>query len=233
MIKVENLQKSYNGRVVLDIESLHIRGGESFGLVGNNGAGKTTLFSLIMDLRRPERGRVLSKGINVAESEQWKSYTGAYIDEHFLIGFLRPWEYFKFIGKLGDLTTSEIRRRYQNFEDLLGFESGNGIKYIRELSKGNQKKVGIAGAMLNNPEIIVLDEPFSNLDPTSQIRVKKWLRDLHANSNTTMLISSHDLNHVTEVCDRIVVLENGKIKHDLETGDRTLSDLEEYFSVEK
>ena len=103
-------------------------------------------------------------------------------------------------------------------------------KYIRDLSKGNQKKVGITASLIGSPELIVLDEPFSNLDPSSQILLKKLIEKFSKNQNTTFLISSHDLTHVTEVCNRIVLLEKGVVVKDIETNKATLKELEGYFT---
>ena len=231
MIEVQNLLKKYSGVAVLDIPDLKIEVGESFGLVGNNGAGKTTFFSLILDLRRASRGLVLLKNADVAKSEEWKNYTGSYIDENFLIDFLSPEEYFQFIANLHGFSKGDLYEFYDRFEELFAGEIIGKKKYIRELSKGNQKKVGIAAALLPNPEILVLDEPFSNLDPSGQIRLKSILKSLKKEKSSTILISSHDLNHVTEVCGRIVILDNGLIVHDLRTSENTLEELESYFAI--
>ncbi len=231
MIKVKDLTKAYNNSVVLNIPEMTIKKGESFGLVGNNGAGKTTFFRLILDLIRANSGDVLSKNNNVAENESWKFYTGSYLDEAFLIDFLTPEEYFKFIADINGFSKGDLDEFLQNFEVFFNGEVIGKKKYIRELSSGNQKKVGIAAALMTNPEILVLDEPFNSLDPTTQIRLKKLLKKIQVENNVTMLISSHDLNHVTEVCDRIVVLHEGNIVHDIQTNKDTLKVLEEYFAV--
>ncbi len=231
MIEVKNLVKKYSGVVVLDIPDLTVLKGESFGLVGNNGAGKTTLFSLILDLRRATKGSVLIKNHDVAKTENWKNFTGSYIDESFLIDFLTPEEYFQFIANLHGLSKGDLQEFYKKYEDLFAGEIIGKKKYIRELSKGNQKKVGIAGSLISKPEVVVLDEPFSNLDPSSQIRLKNILKTMKSEDSVTMLISSHDLNHVTEVSERIVILDNGNIVHDLQTSNKTLEELESYFAV--
>jgi len=230
MIKINNLGKAYNGTVVLDIESLNIKQGESFGLVGNNGAGKTTLFRLILDLIKADRGNVESKNENVTNNSDWKNYTGSFLDEGFLIDFLKPEEYFDFIAKINSITTAEKVIMLDRFEEFFGGEIIGKDKYIRDFSKGNQKKIGIFGAILSNPEILILDEPFANLDPSSQFRLKTILKELNSDRNVTMLISSHDLNHVTEVCERIVVLEKGKLVNDIATSTETLRELEGYFA---
>jgi ABC-2 type transport system ATP-binding protein len=231
MISVEGLSKAYKGVTVVDIPELTIEKGESFGVVGNNGAGKTTFFRMILDLIRPSKGAVWSKGIAVNTTEDWKFYTGSFLDDSFLIDYLTPEEYFDFLASLHNYSKGDLREFLSQFEDLFNGEILGGKKYIRDLSKGNQKKVGIVSALMGNPEILVLDEPFANLDPTTQIRLKGLLKDLKENKQLTMLISSHDLSHVTEVCERIVVLEKGVIQEDIQTSETTLKDLEAYFTI--
>ncbi|MCT4644354.1 MAG: ABC transporter ATP-binding protein [Carboxylicivirga sp.] len=232
MIHIDNLGKAYNAVKVLDIEQLEIPQGQSFGLVGNNGAGKTTLFRLILDLIKADRGQVLSKDIAVNKDSQWKKYTGSFLDEGFLIDFLKPEEYFKFIADINGVTKEEIKVFYDEFADFFGNEILNKNKYIRDFSKGNQKKIGIFGAIISQPEVLILDEPFANLDPSSQIRLKTLLKELHQKKNLTMLISSHDLNHIAEVSQRIVILEKGRAVKDLFTSESTLGELEGYFNTE-
>ena len=230
MITVHNLSKKYNGTQVLNIESLDIPKGQSFGLVGNNGAGKTTFFNLVLDLIQPTTGHIINTDIQVNKSEDWKNFTSAFIDESFLIGYLTPEEYFYFIGDLRNQNKADIDNLLAQFEDFFNGEILKKKKYLRDLSKGNQKKVGVVAALIGNPEVIVLDEPFANLDPTTQIRLKKIIKSLTEDKNTTVLISSHDLMHVTEVCERIVVLEKGDVIKDIQTSDATLSELEKHFT---
>jgi ABC-2 type transport system ATP-binding protein len=230
MIKIDNIGKAYNGVKVLDINKLEIPQGQSFGLVGNNGAGKTTLFRLLLDLIKANRGQVLSKGIAVNKDSQWKAYTGSFLDEGYLVDFLKPEEYFNFIADINGITKEELKGFYNDFADFFGNEILNKNKYIRDYSKGNQKKIGLFGAIISQPEVLILDEPFANLDPSSQIRLKTLLKDLHEKTKLTMLISSHDLNHIAEVSQRIVVLEKGEVVKDLFTSDNTLDELEGYFN---
>jgi ABC-2 type transport system ATP-binding protein len=231
MITVTNLTKKYNNIQVLNIEELTIPEGQAFGLVGNNGAGKTTFFNLMLDLISPTTGFITNKNIQVNKSEDWKPFTSAFIDESFLIGYLTPEEYFYFIGELRGLNKADINSFLQQFKEIFNDEILGKKKYLRDLSKGNQKKAGIVSALIGNPEVIVLDEPFANLDPTTQIRLKKLLNDLTKESKSTVLISSHDLGHITEVCDRIVVLDKGDVVKDIKTSAATLKELETYFSV--
>ena len=231
MIQITNLAKYYNNVQVVNIPELEIKQGESFGLVGNNGAGKTTFFRMMLDLIRPSEGKVHSKGEDVTGSEHWKTYTGSFLDESFLVGFLTPDEYFNLVGDLNGINKAEISQRLSSYEDFFSGEILGKKKYIRDLSKGNQKKVGIVAAMMIEPEILVLDEPFANLDPSTQIRLKNLIRAFEEERQATVLISSHDLNHVADVCKRIVVLDKGQVVHDIETSENTLQELESYFAV--
>ena len=199
--------------------------------MGNNGAGKTTLFNILLDLIRPTTGKITNNNIVVNTSEDWKQFTGSFIDESFLIGYLTPEEYFEFIGDLRGMNKADIALFIRNFEDFFNGEIIGKKKYLRDLSKGNQKKIGIVGALLGNPKVIILDEPFANLDPTTQIRLKKILKELTDDPEITLLVSSHDLTHVTEVCERIVVLDHGNVVKDIQTSAATLKELERYFSV--
>lgn len=231
MIQVTDLQKIYNGVAVLNIPTITIPQGESFGLVGNNGAGKTTFFRLILDLIEPSSGEVQIDNQKVMRNDAWKTSTGSFLDEGFLIDFLTTEEYFSFVGKLYNKSEGDIALFLDSLKDFFNDEILGSKKLIRDYSKGNQKKIGIAAALIGDPNILILDEPFTALDPSSQIRLKRFLVDLQTRYNMTMLISSHDLNHVTEVCKRIVVLEKGKIVKDLNTDSDTLNELEAYFAV--
>ncbi len=230
MIHATELSKKYGSTEVLHISELEIPTGQSFGLVGNNGAGKTTFFNLLLDLIRPTTGAIVNHDVVVNKSEDWKPFTGSFIDETFLIGYLTPEEYFDFIGSIRGMNTADIKDYLTQFEEFFSDEILNKKKYLRDLSKGNQKKVGIAAALMGNPKVVVLDEPFANLDPTTQIRLKKIVKQLTEDREVTVLVSSHDLSHVTEVCERIVVLEKGGVVKDINTSKETLKDLERYFS---
>lgn len=229
MITVENLSKKYGSQLVLHIEDLEIPKGQSFGLVGNNGAGKTTLFSLLLDLIQPTTGHIVNNGIRVDKSEDWKPFTSSFIDETFLIGYLTPEEYFYFIGELRGQNKADVNALLTNFQDFFYGEILGQKKYLRDLSKGNQKKAGIVASFIGNPEVVILDEPFANLDPTTQIRLKSIIKNLADTQGVTVLVSSHDLMHVTDVCERIVVLNKGEVVKDIKTSTETLRELEAFF----
>jgi ABC-2 type transport system ATP-binding protein len=232
MIKVTNLAKVYNQKTVLNIKELTIMNGDLFGLVGNNGAGKTTLLRLMLDLIKADRGEVHSDDFTVSKSENWKDYTTSYLDEGFLIDFLTPEEYFYYTGEEYGLTKTETDSRLSVYKDLFNDEIlGQRKKFIRDFSKGNKQKIGIASALMTDPGVLILDEPFNSLDPTSQILLKRILTAYNKNTGATVIISSHDLNHVTEICTRIAVIEKGLIIRDLPNDGKALAELEDYFSV--
>ena len=231
MITIDSISKTYGKAVVLNVETITIPKGQSFGLVGNNGAGKTTLFNILLDLIRPTTGKITNNNVEVNTSEDWKNFTGSFIDESFLIGYLTPEEYFEFVGDLRGMNKADVATFIAKFDVFFNDEIIGKKKYLRDLSKGNQKKAGIVAALMGAPQVVVLDEPFANLDPTTQIRLKKILKELTDNKDITLLVSSHDLSHVTEVCDRIVVLDKGIVVKDIETSAATLKELESYFSA--
>ncbi len=230
MIQATNLQKEYSGTTVLNLNELTINRGEVFGLVGNNGAGKTTFFSLVLDLIRATRGKVTINEIPVAKSEDWKELVSAYIDESFTIGYLTPDEYFGFIGELRNMNKPDVDSFLNSFSDFFKDEIIGKKKYIRDLSKGNQKKVGVVGALMGNTDVIILDEPFANLDPSSQYQLRNIIKEYGKQKDKTILISSHDLDHVADVCSRIVILEKGEIVRDVQKTESTLAELEEFFT---
>ena len=231
MITIDTISKKYGKAEVLNVEKVDIPTGQSFGLVGNNGAGKTTLFNILLDLIRPTTGAVTNNNIVVSQSEDWKNFTGSFIDESFLITYLTPEEYFDFIGDLRGMNKADVASFIAQFEDFFNGEIIGKKKYLRDLSKGNQKKAGIVAAMMGNPKVVILDEPFANLDPTTQIRLKQIIKKLTENKEVTVLVSSHDLTHVTEVCERIVVLDKGAVVKDIKTSEETLKELESYFAL--
>ena len=233
MIKIENLKKQFGDTCACDIPAFTVNDGDILGLVGNNGAGKTTLFRLILDLLQPDSGSVHIGAVNPAESEKWKEHVGAYVDESFLIDFLTPEEYFSFLGKISGISQAEVNERLTGFERFAGGEVFGQKKLIRNLSAGNKMKVGIISALLRRPEVVILDEPFNFLDPTSQVVLKHLLTDYAAQTGGTILISSHNLQHTVDISTRIALLERGVIIRDLPNEQGSANDeLQQYFAAE-
>ena len=234
MIKIENLKKQFGETIACDIPSFTVNDGDVVGLVGNNGAGKTTLFRLLLDLLKPDSGTVMINGINPAESEEWKPFTGAHIDEGFLIDYLTPEEYFSFIGKISDLTPAEVESRLNDFERFAGDEVLGQKKLIRNLSAGNKQKVGIIAALMRKPSLVILDEPFNFLDPSGQNILKHLITDYNHKTGSTIIISSHNLQHTIEVSTRIALLEKGRIIKDLANENQSAkAELTAYFEVDE
>lgn len=231
-VTINNLLKTFGTKQAIDIESYVINNGDMLGLVGNNGAGKTTLFRLILDLLQADRGNVYVGDTDVSKSEEWKTVTGAFIDEGFLIEYLTPEEYFYFIGKMYGLNKETVDERLEPFLRLMNGEIMGQKKLIRNYSAGNKQKIGIISAMLHNPQLLILDEPFNFLDPSSQSFIKHLLEEYNKNTGATILISSHNLNHTTDICPRIALLENGVIIRDIQNEDNSAEkELEDYFNI--
>ncbi len=230
-VEIDQIVKKYGGKTVLSIPSWEASPGEVIGLVGSNGAGKTTLLRLILDLLEPDSGAILINGKPVRGSDRWKARTGSFLDSSFLIDFLTADEYFRFVTSVYGFENGALESGLAAFSNLLPFIGSDGkARLLREMSTGNAKRVGIVAAMLVNPDLLILDEPFANLDPPSQIRLKEHLIRISQEIGTTMIISSHDLGHVTEVCSRITLLNKGVIVRDEEKSTETLSELEGYFA---
>jgi ABC-2 type transport system ATP-binding protein len=230
MIRIYEIKKTYLNKTVLYISKLKINSGEIVGIVGNNGAGKTTLFRLILDLICPDKGNIWLNNLQVSKSDDWKNFTGSYLDESFLIDFLTPEEFFSFIGNIYHYSKDEINKKLNSFSEFFNNEIlDQGRKYIRDFSAGNKQKIGISTALLINPQILILDEPFNHLDPSSQFLLKRILLETNEILKTTMLISSHNLYHVSEICNRIIVLNKGQIAKDCINDGKILEVLIKYF----
>ena len=246
MVTISNIKKAFGKTIASDIPSFVVNDGDILGLVGNNGAGKTTLFRMILDLLKPDEGQVtitrpsdsrFSRGekaetVNPAESEEWKDWTGAYIDDSFLIDFLTPEEFFAFLGKINNIPQEEVDERLKPFERLAGGEIFGQKKLIRNLSAGNKQKVGIMSALILRPRLVILDEPFNFLDPSSQNILKHILTDYNRETGATILISSHNLAHTIDISTRIALLEKGQIIRDLPNAEGSArQELETYFET--
>ena len=231
-IKICNLVKQYGKNTVLDIPQLTIGSGELVGLVGNNGAGKTTLMRLVLDLIEATGGYVETDGRRVTEDAAWKQFTGSFVDGRFLIDFYTPEEYFGFIARVYGLSQETLDNRLEQYQPLMHGEILGTRKYLRQFSEGNRQKIGIIGAMLINPKVLILDEPFNYLDPSSQITVAKLIRQMNEQLGTTVIISSHNLSFVSEISTRILLLEKGHIIKDLPNHDGSATkELEDYFNT--
>lgn len=231
MIVIEKLTKKFGDTVAVQIDDLQIHPSEIVGLVGNNGAGKTTLFRLMLDLYQTDSGKVLSNGLDVSKTEDWKWYTGSYIDSGFLVEFFTPEEYFHFIGRCHNMSKNQVADSLSEFEKFMGGEILGKKKYIQSFSMGNKQKIGIIGAMMIHPKMLILDEPFNFLDPSSQLEMRHLLLDFNEKYGITMFLSSHNLEHITEVSSRILLLEKGNLIYDIKNENGEADDtLRTYFN---
>ena len=230
MITLSNLIKTYGSVTALDVPELTIKEGQIVGLVGNNGAGKTTMMRLILDLIRADQGTVTQDGKRVDQDPIWKTFTGSFLDGSFLVDFYTPEEFFDFVAEAYGFSQAEMERRLRAFETLMNGEIMGKGKLIHDHSNGNRQKIGIIGAMLVNPRVLSLDEPFNYLDPSSQLVVAKLIREMNRDLGTTVLVSSHNLTSINDLCDRLLLLEKGKILIDKAHEPGSVDpELEEYF----
>lgn len=230
MIKIDNLTKYFGDNKALDIKELQVEQGSIVGLVGNNGAGKTTMLRLVLDLCQASSGVVLSGGKDVSKSEDWKLYTGSFLDFGYLIDFLTPEEYFNLIAELNHITKEDMQLRLSKFDAFMNGEILGKKKIIKNYSAGNRQKIGIVAAMIVNPKVLLLDEPFNFLDPSSQMEMLRLLKEMNSEVGTTMILSSHNIELVSEISSRIILLEKGIVKKDI-TGSAgaAIEELRAYF----
>ncbi|MBP5366161.1 MAG: ABC transporter ATP-binding protein [Bacteroidales bacterium] len=229
-IQINELVKIYGGETVVNVPSLTIKSGEIVGLVGNNGAGKTTLMRLMLDLIKADGGCVRSNGQKVCDDEHWKDYTGSFIDGRFLIDFYTPEEYFGFIADVYKISDTILRERLEQFDRFMNGEILGKRKLIRNFSEGNRQKIGIIGAMIIAPQVLILDEPFNYLDPSSQMIMASLLQTMNKQLGTTIVVSSHNLEFVNSVSTRILLMEKGKIMKDIPNqNNEAATQLNNYF----
>lgn len=227
MIKIQNLTKSFNGITALNIDDLEIRPGECIGIVGNNGAGKTTLFKSILDLLKPDGGYVSIEDVHVNISADWQNHLNAFIDESFLIEFLKPQEYLTFILKMKN-SRFGVEELLQNYAEFSNKDIDDNKKYIRDLSTGTKVRIGVLSLLAGDPKYMIMDEPFAHLDPTSQAKLRKLIRT-QKDEGRCVIVSSHNLQNIAESCDRVILIEAGQVMYDVAVNDESMRKLGEYF----
>jgi len=230
MTKIEiNKVKKKLGVFSLDIPELIIEKNDSILLLGNNGSGKTTLLKLILDLILPDQGQIFMDGKILNLDENWKLSTGAYLDHTFLVPYLTAIEYLQMIVnfKIGkDFKVKEILYDYNKFFNVDYFDKF----LIRELSTGNQQKVGIISALITKPNLLILDEPSSGLDPISQENFNEMILSYLKYNECAVIMSSHNINDLDVFTNRILLLENGKIKLDSNNDPSSKAVVKQYFN---
>ena len=206
MLEVKNARMLYGDLVAVDSLSFTIKPGDIFGLLGTNGAGKTTTFRMIMGLLEPTQGEVLYNGEKVGYHNV--NEIGYMIEERSLLTKITVKELMLYFGQLKDMEPKIILERLDYWLerfDIVDYKN----KKIKELSKGNQQKIQFISAIINNPKLLVLDEPFSGLDPINTELFVEVIRDFQKNGSM-VVFSSHQLDHVESFCEELIVLEKGK-----------------------
>ena len=206
MLKVENIVKYYGKKCAVNNLSFEVKDGEIFGLLGENGAGKTTTFRIILGLLDADRGNVTLNGEKIDYSKTDK--IGYLTEERSLLTKMTVKEQLIYYGVLKGLSEKEVLNK---MDDLLNeFEM---IEYknrkIKELSKGNQQKIQFISAIINDPILLILDEPFTGLDPINVAMFKKYIRKLQK-KGCSIIFSSHQMEHIEEFCEKLVLLVKGK-----------------------
>ncbi len=215
VIETRNLSKVYRDfwgrRKVAALKSLDIevRQGEIFGLLGPNGSGKSTTIKLILGLLFPTSGRVLVFDQDATETRK-NERIGYLPEESYLYKFLTTDETLDFYGRLFDLSTEDRKRRIDELVEMVGLQ-GARHRQLKEYSKGMTRRVGLAQALINNPDLILLDEPTTGLDPIGSRDMKDLILSLR-DQGKTVLLCSHQLSDVQDVCDRVAILHQGELK---------------------
>src|SRR5881392_3133465 len=214
-VVTENLTKIYTdfwGRPkvrALDDLNLTINRGEVFGLLGPNGSGKSTTIKLLLGLIFPTRGKATILGEPIG-STVINSRIGFLPEESYLYRFLNGEETLKFYGRLFKIPSKELKRRVPELLDIVGLDEKSRKRKLREYSKGMARRIGLAQALINNPDLILLDEPTTGLDPIGTREMKDLILSLKQQGKT-VLLCSHLLADVQDVCDRITILFRGKM----------------------
>jgi ABC-2 type transport system ATP-binding protein len=214
-LDIRGLSKSYRighifqkKRLVLDKLSLQVRKGEIFGYLGPNGSGKTTTLKLVTGLLYPDAGEVFVLGRPLADPA-WR-YRVGYLPEHpYLYDYLTPAEYLDYAGRLFDLPAAERRDRAKSLLERLGLARSAHVQ-MRRFSKGMVQRAGVAQALMNDPELVILDEPMSGLDPIGRRLIRTLISELKERGRT-VLFSTHILSDAETLCDRVAVLREGRL----------------------
>ena len=206
MLKLENVRKTYGSLVAVDDLSFMVKDGKIFGLLGENGAGKTTTFRMIMGLLEPDKGTITLDGKKIDYKETDK--IGFVTEERSLLTKLTVYEMIEFYGTLKGMNKEEIDKKLDYWLDRFNIKEYKTRK-IKSLSKGNQQKIQFISAIINEPKLLILDEPFSGLDPVNVELFKNIILELK-NKGTIIIFSSHRMEHVELFCEKLLVLVKGK-----------------------
>jgi ABC-2 type transport system ATP-binding protein len=211
-LEVQNLSKQYGQQWAVDGISFHVARGEVVGFLGPNGAGKSTTMKIATGYLPPTKGSIKVTGLDVVSDSLNVRKSIGYLPEHNpLYTDMYVHEYLRFCGGIFGMSGDGLKARIGEIVDLCGLEREQHKK-IESLSKGYRQRVGLAQAMLHNPEVLILDEPMSGLDPNQLQEIRRLIRSI--SKNKTVLFSTHIMQEVQAICDRVVVINKGKIVAD-------------------
>jgi len=209
MIEIKNLQKKFTDTLALDDISFSVKKGEILGFLGPNGAGKSTTMKIITSFWRPTKGSVLIDGLDVAyNSLQTRKKIGYLPETVPLYDDMKVFEYLKFVAEVRDVPKNEIKKRISEVVEETGLKKVL-LKPIDELSKGYRQRVGLAQAIMHKPDILILDEPTTGLDPNQIVEIRELIKKI--GKEKTVIFSTHILSEVSATCDRAIIINNGKI----------------------
>ncbi len=209
MVNVSNLELMLKGNFRLAVEKLVVKKQSFTQLMGANGSGKSSLLKAILDLYPARCGTITINGKDILVDESWRTQTGVYLSDSYLPGFMNALEYFKFITVIRKLSVGNIEEyMLAQFPQLINADMLNPRKLIRELSTGNQCRVGVIGSLIGNPDLLILDEPFAHMDEHALVQLKDLLENLHKNGKT-ILITCHDPSVLDGLITDRIFLENG------------------------
>jgi len=217
-IEISNLSKSYNKTTALRSLNLTIRNNIIMGLVGPNGQGKSTTINILAGVVRKNSGIVKINGKDIDYLDfDYKKSVGFVLENSTLIEKLSVEEYLTFVALMHNLSKDDAKKKTEELIIFLGLESTKD-KWIESFSAGMKKKVSLAAAIIHDPKILILDEPFENIDPLSRKKIKDFLSNLK-NNGTTILLTSHSLFEVEEFCDEVAIINRGKIVYQSQTNE--------------
>lgn len=228
MLKIENLTKRFGSKIAVDNLSLEVEKGSVFGFLGPNGAGKTTTLRMVLGLLQPNQGSIAVDGIDaIANSIEVKKITGYLPDEIFLYDYLSGRDYLSFIADVYGLFGKEKEKKINEMLEKFDLRNAEN-EYSANYSLGMKKKLALAGTVLHDPKLLILDEPFNGLDPQATKDVKALLKQM-ANGGTTIIFSSHVLEVVEKTVTHAGIISDGKIAVSKKIEEIT----KEYGSLEK
>ncbi|MFC0470008.1 ATP-binding cassette domain-containing protein [Halalkalibacter kiskunsagensis] len=205
------MKKVFKGKLAVDGVNLYMDKGESIGLLGPNGAGKSTTISMISTLIKPTTGDVLLHGKSVVNyPAQMRKVLGIVPQEIALYEELTAYENLKFFGRIYGLKGKELERRIQEVLEIVGLD-GRQKDIVKTYSGGMQRRINMAAAMLHEPEILIMDEPTVGIDPQSRSHILETVRHLNREKGLTVLYTSHYMEEVERLCDRVYIMDHGRV----------------------